>query len=364
MKRFLLQVIIIISPFSGSAQTIGYLDLPVVGELWIEFKDTVGANFTLTPAGLGQTWNYLNSFTVHDTVQFLPQMTSAAPANISSLYPQANLVSQGDLPGDYTFVRTDLTGMFIDGVHSNVGFDIAGNMVNDINYDVDLLYLPIPFGIGDVIQNTSSFSYVFTDSTLLPGALIRATYTTFQDMETDAQGELTTPLGNYPSVIRVVEMITQNVLYEIDSFALGNYTYFTDFPSPTTYAYKWLKNGPNTVVMTATSDEFNNVTSVSYFSSGGLVGANAASAQKNEITLQPNPVNKGENLSLLLKEQNKGATLIAIYDLSGREVYQTQINDNQSKVFINTAIFESGLYYLNVINHNQILSALKFAVID
>ena len=361
MKRFLFQITLFMSPFLSSAQGIGYLDLPVVGELWIEFMDTVGANVTISPSGTGQTWNFLNSFTVHDTVQYLPQMVSSVPANISGQFPQANMVTQGEAPGDYTFIRTDLSGMFIDGIHSDVGVDVAGYTLNDVNYTVDLLYLPIPFQYGDVVQNTASYNHVFPDSTLLPTALVRASYLTFQDMEVEAQGDLTTPLGNYPSVIRIKEMITKTILYEIDSFASGNFTFFTDIPFPTTFAYKWLKNGPNCVVMTATADEFNNVTEASYFTSSGLVDLNAEKNQ-NKTTLQPNPVVKGTNLTLNFNEQH--ATAIAIFDLSGRNLYQTSINKDITKLNINTEMFESGLYYINVTNQTETISVIKFAVTE
>jgi hypothetical protein len=361
MKRFILQITLLMSPFLLSAQSIGYLDLPVAGELWIEFKDTVGANVTISPSGPGQTWNFLNSFTVHDTVQYLPQVISSVPANISSQFSQSNLAIQGEVPGDYTFIRTDLTGMFIDGIHSDVGIDVAGYTINDLNYTVDLLYLPVPFQYGDVIQNTSSYNYVFPDSTLLPNALVRVTYLTFQDIETDAQGNLTTPLGNYPSVIRIKEMITETILYEIDSFATGNFTFLTDFPSPTTFAYKWLKNGPNCIVMSAIADEFNNVTEASYFTSSGLVGLHSEE-NYNKITLQPNPAVKGSNLTLNLNE--KSVTAITIFDLSGRKLYQTLINKDATKLNINTNIFESGLYFINVSNNTETMAVIKFAVTE
>ena len=361
MKRFLLQMTLLVSPFFSNAQGIGYLDLPVPGELWIEFKDTTGANVTISPSGTGQTWNFLNSFTVHDTVQYLPQMISSIPANISSQFPQANLVTQGEAVGEYTFVRTDLSGMFIDGIHSDVGIDVAGDTLNDINYDVDLLYLPIPFQYGDVVQNTTSYNHVFPDPSLLPTALVRATYSTFQDMETEGQGDLTTPLGNYPSVIRIKEMITKTVLFEIDSFASGNFSFFTDFTYPTTFAYKWLKNGPNCLVMTATADEFNNVTEASYFTSSGLVGLHTVK-NTNEISLQPNPLTRGANLVVNFNEAH--ATAISIFDLSGRNLYQTMVSKDVSKLNINTNMFECGLYYMNVLNGNETTSVIKFAVTE
>lgn len=362
MKKYLLPVTLLMSSFFAHAQSIGYLDLPVAGELWIEFKDTVGANFTIPPSGAGQTWNYLNSFTVHDTIEFQPMLTTSVPANIAALYPQSNLVSETDVPGDYIFIKTTFAGsggMYIDGMHSDTGFDVSGFTVNDMNYSNDLLYIPIPFQFGDVVQNTATFDYVYPEPTLFPGCMVRVTYSTFQDMETESQGQLTTPLGNYASVIRVKEMITKTVLYEIDSFAVGNYTYLTDMSYPTTTSYKWLKNGPNCVIMTAELDEFNNVKQASYYTSSGLV--NDKTGIKNaSVNILPNPVNKGNTITLSLTNLN--ATALTIYDLSGREIYQASINKGSTVIPVPTETFETGLYYLKVVEQNKVQTVTKFVV--
>jgi hypothetical protein len=361
MKKLFTLIALFTSSQFVKAQLIDYLDLPVAGELWIEFRDTVGSNFTMTPGGPGINWDYSNSFIVHDTIEFLPQSPATAPANISILYPTATFVAAGETAGDYTFLFVDTTGLYIDGVHSNEGFEVALDTINDINYTSNLLYIPIPFQYGDVIQHTDSFKYVYPDNSLYPGAMVRVTYTTFQDMETEAQGSLITPLGNYPSVIRIKEMITQNILYELDSFAVGNYSYLTDFSIPTRSAYKWLKNGPNCLVMTADLDEFNNVTSASYYSNGGLVAIENKQKFK-EIELMPNPVNKGN--SLQITNIDPSSTALTVYDLSGRVVYQTQLNKGLNKFKLDLQSFDSGLYYLKIYNENQLQSVSKFIVAD
>lgn len=360
MKKYLAITLFLLNVYAVKAQTIGYLDLPVIGELWIEFKDTVGSNITMTAPGMGQNWNYLNSFTVHDTVQYLPQMTSSVASNISSLYPTATSVIAGEVPGDYNFVMTDFTGMYFDGVHSDNGIDVAGFTLNDINYTVDLLYIPIPFQFGDVVQNTSSYSYVYSDSMLLPGALVRATYSTFQDMETEGQGSLTTPLGTYNPVIRIKEIIIKSVLYEIDSFSTGNFTFLTDFTDLPKYSYKWLKSGPNCLVMTANLDENNIVTSASYFTSSGLVNDQATSPE-HVINISPNPVNQGSNL--LIQLNKKDLNRIEICDLSGRQILNTRINEGTTQLNINTDDYESGMYYIKALHMNGTQSVYKFSVI-
>lgn len=361
MKKIILILFLSIQSLLASAQSFDYLDLPVIGELWIEFKDTIASNFVVTPAGYNQTWNYLNSFNVHDTMQYLPQMTNTAPSIIANLYPTATSVMAGENVGDYTFVKTDLTGMYIDGEHIAAGFDIVGNTYYDRNYSTDLLYLPVPFDTGLVVQNTAIYSYIFPDSTLLPGALVRATFTTFQDMEAEAQGSLTTPLGNYPSVIRIKEMITKTILYEIDSFALGNFTYLTDIPFPTTYAYKWIKDGPNCVVMTATLDEFQNVTDASYFTSSGLVST-PFSQQNNINHLYPNPVRVGESLTLSLEAGKYNS--FTIYDLSGREIFSEKLSLSTSITTINTNALSAGMYIISM-DHDKLKSdKIKLSVVE
>lgn len=360
MKIFFTLIALFLNIEILKSQSIGYLDLPVAGELWIEFKDTVASNISISNSGAGQTWNYLNSFSVHDTIQYLHQPTSTAPANIASLYPQATLVTASEIPGDYTFSTTNFTGMYIDGVHSDNGFDVASFTLNDLNYSTDLVYIPIPFEFGNGIQNTSTFSYVFPDSVLLPGALVRVTYSTFQDLEAESQGQLTTPLGTYNSVLRVREMITKYVLYELDSFSLGNYTFFTDLNFPTTYAYKWLKNGPNCLIMTAELDEFSNVTSASYYTSSGLVDSKSTAGQK--VSLFPNPVMQGNDLIISGKNSNSNA--IKIVDISGREVYNQNIFKGDFNININTENLEAGMYFIQMLSNNEAVEAYKFSVTE
>jgi hypothetical protein len=358
MKIFFTLLVLILNVEFLKSQSIGYLDLPVAGELWIEFKDTVASNITISNSAAGQTWNYLNSFTVHDTIQYLHQQTSAAPANIANLYPQATLVTAGDIAGDYTFTKINFTGMYIDGVHSDNGFDVSGFTLNDLNYTTDLVYIPIPFEFGNGIQNTSTFSYVYPDPTVLPGALVKVTYSTFQDLEAESQGQLTTPLGTYNSVLRIREMITKTTLYEIDSFSLGNYTFFTEFNYPTTYAYKWLKNGPNCLVMTADLDEFSNVTSASYFTSSGLVDSKSTLGQN--MSLFPNPVLQGNDLTLIGNTNNSSA--IKIVDIRGRAIYDESLLKGDLNLKINTANLAPGLYFVQMLSNKEAVEVYKFSV--
>lgn len=357
MKKIFSLFIAILISYTVKSQALGYLDLPVPGELWIEFKDTIGANFIVTPSAAGQVWNYQNSFTVHDTTEILFQNTSTVPSSISNLYPQSNMLEAGEITGDYTFYKTDFTGLYVDGNHSDVGIDVSGFTLNDVNNSVDLLLIPIPFQFGDVVQNTSSYEYVYPDPTLLPGALVRVTYTNFQDMETESQGELTTPLGTYSTVIRIKEMSTKTILYEIDSFAIGNYTYLTDLTFPTTSTYRWYKDGPNCLVMTATLDEFDNVTSASYFTSSGLVANHKA--DQFSFQVQPNPVNKGNKI--YLRNNNQTANTYVIYDVCGRVIDQQPIISS-SPIILTTDGFEAGTYFIKIFNQNEVLGVSKFIV--
>jgi hypothetical protein len=153
-------------------------------------------------------------------------------------------------------------------------------------------------------------------------------------------------------------MSTKNILYEIDSFALGNYTYLTDMSFPTSYTYRWFKNGPNCLVMKAELDEFNNVTSASYFTSSGLV----SSQNKNSFALQvhPNPVNRGNQL--LVKFNNEIAGSVFIYDVSGRLIEEKQIKSSSLQIILSTEKYESGTYFMKVLGKDKMLGVSKFVV--
>jgi hypothetical protein len=155
-------------------------------------------------------------------------------------------------------------------------------------------------------------------------------------------------------------MITKSVLYEIDSFSIGNYTYITDFTEPTSYAYKWLKSGPNCLIMTAEADNNNIVTSASYFTSSGLVNSKSINNEE-DFYLYPNPVNEGNEIMLFLNNNN--SKIVKIFDSSGRELFHNKIGEGITKVDLSTQSYEAGLYYLTVYNDNHTQAVLKFSVV-
>ena len=360
MRGILATVILFFCVLPVKSQTFDFLDLPVVNELWIEFKDTVGSNVNITSPGSGQTWNYGNVFTVHDTIQYLQQPLVTAPPFLSSQFPQASSVTTGTNAGDFIFYRADIAGMFIEGSYLNTGFDVFGNTYNLIKYSSDLLFLPTPFDTGYVVQNTASYNYIFPDSSMLPNAQVRITYNIFQDFEADAQGSLTTPLGTYNSVIRIKEMITESTLVELDSFSTGNFTYLTDIPEPTVYAYKWIKNGPNCLVMTASLNDAQQVTEASYFTSSGLVSDQSAQNSKQTMCLFPNPVKSGDQL--FIKRPVDQACSVIVSDISGRLIFTYHMKRGQSA--LEPIDLKAGMYTCKIITDNQNTETVKLLVIE
>ena len=55
MKIFFTLLVLLFNVGIAKTQSIGYLDLPVARELWIEFKDTVASNITISNSAAGQT---------------------------------------------------------------------------------------------------------------------------------------------------------------------------------------------------------------------------------------------------------------------------------------------------------------------
>ncbi len=349
-KGFLLSFLLSFFFYTSNAQLLGYLDLPVVGEQWVEYKDTIGANINITAAGPGQSWNYQNSFTVHQTNNIVFQNPNTVPSAIGSLFPQATLVTSGPNPGDYTFYTSNFNGLYVDGYYYDAGFDFFGQTVHDMNYSNDILNLPIPFEFGNVVQNNAIFAFTYPDPNFLPDAIIRVTKSIFQDIEIDAQGSLITPFASYSSTIRAKILSTKNVLVEVDSFGLGNFTYVNDFPEPTTVQYQWFKNGPNYLVMSVQLDEFNNVSNAQYYNAPGVVGL-ADTEQALVFDIYPNPLNTNDKLYISIKNQSDDQNEIFMYDVSGREVLSTTTNN--SLIELDTHQLNSGMYYVKINNQKQ-----------
>lgn len=348
MKKIFILFFVLVFGHGTYAQSLEYIDLPVSGEQWTEYRDTLATGFVITPSAAGQIWDYSSSFTVHKTINYAFQNPAGAPNSIDTIYPQANLYYPDGNADEHHFLRIDIDGMYESGIYSNTGYNVYNHIVHAKKFQPEKLLLPVPFQFANVVQNTSNFEYVFPDTTLLPTALIRVTYSTFQDFEAESQGQLTTPYGYYNNVLRLRVMRTENTLLEIDSFASGNFTYFTEINYPTKNSYLWVKSGPNCVVMSAQLDENNQMVSASYYAAQSVVNTKNNTLQSS-LNVFPNPASETVHIS----NNNNTITRVRVFDILGRVVYAPNVVEKSAEILIDTKEWETGTYFLQAIDKNN-----------
>jgi putative ubiquitin-RnfH superfamily antitoxin RatB of RatAB toxin-antitoxin module len=78
-----------------------------------------------------------------------------------------------------------------------------------------------------------------------------------------------------------------------------------------------------------------------------------------EVTIYPNPSKGIVNIDILNVSQNLNYKL-QITNTLGQEVYQTNLNTSNSTINIQT--LKSGIYFLNIKQNDNVLSAKKIIV--
>ncbi len=82
----------------------------------------------------------------------------------------------------------------------------------------------------------------------------------------------------------------------------------------------------------------------------------------NEFTINlfPNPVKKGESINLVLSDN--GEYQIILFDLTGKEILNSEIGNSSGKVIINTENIPCGMYLIQVRGKNNFSRIIKLAI--
>ncbi len=90
---------------------------------------------------------------------------------------------------------------------------------------------------------------------------------------------------------------------------------------------------------------------------------NIKTIQNRFIKLYPNPSSGIFKFELLVNEDLKTKTAIEVYNSTGNLVKQISLNNGENNGYIDLSEFSSGIYFVNVINSNIIVSNSKINVI-
>lgn len=318
-------------PFLSQSQTITQADLPTAGISWTTGNDSTYSD-PIPAGGTGQTWNYaalVNGY--KDTLGF--QDPAGTP--YAAAFPTSNLSGYDAETGGYTYLTSNSTGLYIDG--------IAGGTVN-LQYNPSILYVPVPFSFGDT---RTSFGRSQIDTSLLDTTGVLRNYRYISRVESifeaDANGSLTIPSGTYPNVLRIKITTISNDSIFIMVPILGYIPLF-NFSSQT-IAYRYFTSGLQVNYLLGLEADSLGTTAVSSEYYIERVTSVPSIQQNRHLITYPNPAVNSLNFKLL-----DGNYSIIVYDNNSSEVIRTSLLSDKP---LNTEMLKPGLYHYQIINNRN-----------
>ncbi|MBL7928725.1 MAG: T9SS type A sorting domain-containing protein [Bacteroidia bacterium] len=343
MKKLLLFSFLFITLETQAQITVTQSTFPVAGTAWLTRSDNRYNMHTITAAsGTAQTWNYANAFVIDDSnaVAFVPPASTPYASN----FPNATLAAY-DAPNDYaTYFIGNTNGFYIDGFYDGMGTPPFQN----VNPNPDLLIFPVPFTYNNTRNNNAKVEVIQSGTPALKIVL-----TVIQQFVCDAYGTLTTPVYSNQQVIRVKQtQFTVDTTY-IDVLGNGNWTYVSSNPpSDSSVTFFFARNAAMPLLMEISAEPAAQTTSISasYYISV-LSGINENSSNTGSVSVFPNPVASGV---LKFNIDNPSASELFLYDLTGKQVYNTSVSGVNS-LTVYTSDLAAGSYIYKVTSSDKSL---------
>ncbi len=327
-----------ISARAQSPITVTQADLPTVGSSWINASDSSGSNLFVTAASANfQTWNYASSFMVYSSDTIILVSPSGLPG--ASNFPQANLAIAHPSDSASTFLKTDNTGLYFDGLY------IAGLASVDISPNE--LVVPVPF----TYNSTRNSTYGYTFNLNYNGIPIKVISHTVKTVVADAFGSLVTPAATYPNTLRLQSHEIKNDTTYINS-GLGFQPVDTSSISST--SYMWLRNTSCPILMEIDLDSAGNITGGRYLQQNYVGLKEPATAAKPNA--YPNPAT--DRLTIIASGLDAGKSVLSVYDNLGNLVMQCETESNYpaSAFVLPVAHLAQGVYSYQLNNRARIVS--------
>jgi len=351
MKKLLLNISLTL--FSGwcSAQiTFTSADLQEAGRTYVTKTDTLNDIALGNASATAQAWDF-SSLVMH----FMsgPSFDLTTNTSLTGDYPTSNLYTYGPaamfggfyggapvgsqgLDNGYMLWRKDATGFWTEGFMADEG-SYAGKKVYTIPQEM-ILGTPATLGTNysNLSEWTLSYSAVSTDVDTLYKSTVDKT------QECDAWGSLVTPTATFPSVLRIHEH-----LVKVDSvFATlnGNPVYSLELLRDTLNNYIFVGNDIHYPIAIVKCDKNNEVQSVEYYFSQGLLSIDITIITSVGVTIFPNPTNG--ILEVQLDEAIGEQKSIAIFDSYGKMCSSEMLCQTNTKLDISH--LNNGIYYYRI----------------
>ncbi len=316
-------------PLIGFSQTIYQADLPAAGDAYLLAADST-YSAPIPPGGTGQSWNYTGLLDVyHDTTIF----EAAAGTPYASLFSSSNLASFNASNNSYTYFTSNSTGIYVDGQASSS---------STFQPSPSILYIPVPFSMGDSRNSTSRIQQDFVDSSLGTPTNYRIVITFDSHFEADGSGTLDIPSGNFGNVLRIkqTQLIYDSLYVEI----LGFFTNLSSSVQQSTN-YLYVTSGlQNNYLLGIAADSLGTTATSSEYFLSNFSASIPSFSNNNDHHVYPNPAFGSIKHNLL----NQNPEII-IYDSNGRKVLNSQFTFGES---LNVESLSEGIYFYELLLKN------------
>lgn len=356
--RHLCTVLALVTVLGTHAQiTITSSDMPSVGDTLRVSIAQGTANVDHTLSGTNYLWDFSALTPVaQDLYKF--NAPTAIPFNFLATYGLLNPTPDsipflGVIPSNFMDYFKNSSSSYRQ-VGSSFEYAPLGNFSVPILYSAADHVYDFPLNLNDVDTSNSEFSFG------IPGTFYLKEWRTRVNT-VDGWGTLITPFGTFQS-LRVRSVVEARDSISLDS--TGNNSFV--FNRPTTVEYKWLVNGggvPYLQVDATVTGNTEIVNSVTYRDSMRdnvfQVGILDPQRSNASLTVFPNPTS---NMLFVSANMPSGSeTVVRVVDVTGRVLLQ-QHNSNLSNniVAIDCSQLAGGVYFLQLIQNNQILATSRF----
>lgn len=337
-----------------SAQiTVGQFNVAGIGTVIPQSLDTLPTGINPGSAsGTAQTWDFsgLNEHEI-DTMVFANPSWTPNGAD----FPGANLaaVVESDDGDFYVYLDKNANGLSVVGQAAD--FFQTGTPVS-IPVTPSEMILEFPATYNSTYSGTSGFDITLDGSSIDPNIdSVRLKQTRVESYIIDAFGDVTTPLGTYPSIrVNVSETVTDSSWI----LAFGMWT-LADNSTEMGTTYDWWTDDPNVgfPLVTMEVDGGGNIQSVTYLKT--LPAPTSVQELENgtNINVYPNPTSDFVNVVLDVELQGS----IEIYNVNGQLIDSQQIT--QLNTTFDVSNQNNGVYlYILRGESGEMLSTGKFTV--
>lgn len=355
MKKEIVSAVALLCVTLAAAQiTITQNDLPQSGYTYLTYTDTTPSIVLGNSSAQAQTWNFSSlspdypSMPTYGATSWTPYASSFPASNIytygpaalySSLAGGAPIGSQGMNKG-YMFWRTDASGFY------TIGFRADSGTYSNTNVQVNPneLLIGTPATYNSVFNNSSSWTYPMNINPADQDTFY--TSHTTKTLTADAWGDITTPAGYFPSVLRIHEFLvkTDSVFVRYNNFLI----YSAELIRDTTNNYLFMANAVHYPVSIVHADAQNNINSVEYYSAV-IASMNNPAASAWGALVFPNPFSDNCRIFIPAGFSSDGQVDFVVFGMKGEMVRRESIQTQESILFSGTGL-ETGVYLYCITN--------------